>query len=204
MLADVNITMQVDFQHLRDYIYSIKLDLPYTNEEIVNELRIENWEEDIAGYGQSSFPTRYRLRQVTQPKLLEIERYVEHGDFKQRIIDELWKTPFTGHWGVSAEKMMKITHLYGGFTKDLPGFNIRIHTDDRMHVVQGMIYFINDNDPKQSTCFYSDKNAKDPLPMTTGHGLGYFAANTNDGWHTGQNASDVDRYSMIFGIRLDL
>ena len=196
--------MQVNFHKLRDDVYSIKLELPYTNAEIVNELKVENWEEDVAGYGQNSFPTRYRLRQVTQPKLLEIEHYVEHGDFKQQIVDTLWKTLFSGYWGVTAEKMMRITHIYGTFTKDLPGFNIRIHTDDRMHVVQGMIYLIDGDDPNQSTYMYSDKNGNNSLRMQTGHGVGYFAANTNDSWHTGQNTSEVDRYSMIFGIRLDL
>ena len=90
------------------------------------------------------------------------------------------------------------------FTKDCPGYSIRIHTDDRMHVVQGMIYFINGDDPDQSTVTYTTKAGDDPYRVPTGNGIGYFAANTNDSWHTGQNASNQDRYSLIFGIRLNI
>jgi hypothetical protein len=198
------IYMQVQFQLQRPYIYTLKLDLPYTNEEIVHELKSEIWSPDEAGYNQNSFPTRYRLRAVTQPRLLEIEKYIEHGDFKRQIIDTLWGTAFPGHWGVDADRIDSMTFIYGIFTKDLPGYSIRIHTDDRMHVVQGMIYFIDGDDPDQSTTVYSTQSGDNPCRIPTGHGIGYFAANTNDSWHTGHNASDQDRYSLIFGIRLNL
>ena len=196
--------MQVFFNKQRNFIYTFKLDLPYSNSEIIDELKIENWQEDVAGYSQNSFPTRFRLKELTQPKLKEIEHYVEHGDFKQTIINELWSTQFPGYWGVSAERMMSMTHLYGVFTKDCPGYSIRIHTDDRMHVVQGMIYFIPLDDPDRSTTFYTTFDCDNPMRIPTGPGAGYIAANTNNSWHTGKNSSSEDRYSLIFGIRLNL
>ena len=197
--------MKVTFAKQRDFIYTLAVDIPYTHEEIIEELKNENWLPDEAGYGQNSFPTRFRDKQVQGTKLLEIEKWIEHGDFKSKIIDQLYSEKmFPAYWGVSPEHMMSITHMYGGFTKDCPGYSIRIHTDDRMHVVQGMIYFINGDDPGQSTTAYSNKNGDNPLRIPTGHGIGYFAANTNDSWHTGQNSSEQDRYSLIFGIRLNL
>jgi len=197
--------MQVYFHKLRDDVYSIKLELPYTNAEIVNELKVENWEEDIAGYGQTSFPTRFRIRQVQSNILREIEQYVEHGKFKHQIIDQLYQYPgFAAMWGVDPAKMDQQTFIYGVFTKDLPGYFIRPHTDDRMHVVQGMIYFIPTDDPDQSTTFYTTFEGDNPMRIPTGPGAGYVAANTNNGWHAGKNASEVDRYSLIFGIRLNL
>jgi len=196
--------MNAIFTHQRDWIYTLKLDLPATHDQIVAELAQEDWRPDEAGYGQNSFPTRYRVRTVTQPTLLQIEQYVEHGEFKRRMIDQLWDTHFPALWGVSADRMDSMTFMYGIFTKDTPGYFIRPHTDDRMHVLQGMIYFIDGDDPAQSTTVYTTKEGDNPLRIPTGSGLGYFAANTNDSWHVGQNASERDRYSMVFGIRLNL
>jgi hypothetical protein len=97
-----------------------------------------------------------------------------------------------------------MTFMYGMFTKDTPGYFIRPHTDDRMHVLQGMIYFIDGDDPAQSTMTYTTFEGDNPLRIPTGSGMGYFAANTNTSWHSGQNSSAQDRYSMVFGIRLDV
>jgi hypothetical protein len=196
--------MQANFELHHNYIYTLRLDLPWSNAELVEDLEKETWIPDEAGYGQNSFPTRFRVRTVQQPRLKEIEQYVERGGFKQQILDTLWATNFPSYWGVDAERMDKMTFIYGMFTKDCPGYSIRIHTDDRMHVVQGMIYFIDGDDPDQSTISYTSKEGDNPFRIPTGNGIGYFGANTNDSWHTGQNASDKDRYSLIFGIRLNI
>jgi hypothetical protein len=196
--------MQATFQKQRDYVYTLQLDLPYSNFDIVEDLKKEAWQPDTAGYAQNSFPTRYRLRTVTQPILKEIEQYIEHGTFKRDIIDLLWTSRFPSIWGVDADRMDAMTFIYGMFTKDCPGYFIRPHTDDRMHVLQGMIYFIEGDDPAQSTMAYTTFEGDDPLRIPTGSGVGYFAANTNNSWHSGQNSSNQDRYSMVFGIRLNL
>jgi len=204
--------MQATFQKQRDYVYTLQFDLPYSNFDIVTALQKEEWQADAGGYTQDSFPTRYRLKTVTQPKLKEIEQYIENREFKRKIIDILWAPAtdgapslgFSALWGVDADRMDTMTYMYGIFTKDCPGYFIRPHTDDRMHVLQGMVYFINDDDPAQSTTIYSTKEGNDPLRIPTGSGVGYFAANTNNSWHSGQNTSDQDRYSMVFGIRLNI
>ena len=197
--------MQINFQKQRDLLYTFKLDLINSIDVILKELQQELWSPDEAGYNQSSFPTRFRVRQVRSPVLREIEKYVEHGEFKSLLLTELYKNQsFGAVWGVSPERMDKMTFIYGIFTKDLPTYNIRIHTDDRMHVVQGMIYFIPTDDPDQSTTFYTSFEGDNPMRIPTGSGAGYFAANTNNSWHTGKNSSTEDRYSLIFGIRLNL
>ena len=200
----INIWMQVTLQKQRDYVYTLKLDLPYSNSDIINSLKKETWTPDVAGYSQNSFPTRYRVLDSQQPVSRDIQYYVEKGNFKRTIIDTLWTTDFPAMWGVGADRMDNMTFIYGIFTRDHPGYMIRPHTDDRMHVVQGMIYFIDGDDPNQSTTVYSTKLGENPYRIPTGSGSGYFAANTNDSWHAGQNASNQDRYSMVFGIRLDL
>jgi hypothetical protein len=196
--------MNVSFEFQRKYVYTLKLDLPASHDQIISELAQEDWQPDEAGYAQNSFPTRYRLRTVTQPTLKQIEQYVEHGSLKRDIIDLLWTTGFPAVWGVTADRMDAMTFIYGIFTKDCPGYSIRPHTDDRMHVLQGMIYFIAGDDPAQSTMTYTSFEGDNPLRIPTGSGVGYFAANTNYSWHSGQNSSTQDRYSMVFGIRLDV
>ena len=204
--------MQATFQKQRDYVYTLQFDLPWTNQEIVTELTKENWQADAGGYTQDSFPTRYRIQTVQQPYLKAIEDYVINGEFKKKIINTLWEPVtngaqslgFSALWGVDATRMDAMTFIYGMFTKDCPGYFIRPHTDDRMHVVQGMIYFIDGDDLDQSTTVYSTKEGANPYRIPTGSGIGYFAANTNDSWHSGQNSSNQDRYSMVFGIRLNI
>ena len=197
--------MQIIFNKQRDYIYTFNLILPYTNDKILSALQHEKWEPDQAGYAQDSFPTRFRLVHPKNSVLTEIQQWIDHGDVKKQIVDQLYQEPlFPGYWGLSQERMMDRTFIYGVYTLDRPGYNIRIHTDDRLHVVQGMIYFIPTDDPDQSTTFYTTFEGDDPIRIPTGPGAGYIAANTNNSWHTGKNTSTRDRYSLIFGIRLNL
>jgi len=197
--------MEITFNKQRDYVYTLKLELPYTNEEMLQLLQQETWEQDHGGYQQDTFTTRHRLHRPKNPVLKEIQKWVTHGDLKQKLLTTLYQEPFwAGYWGVSQERMDLNTFIYGTFIKDRPRYNIMPHTDDRIHVLQGMIYFIPTDDPNQSTTCYTTKEGANPLRIPTGHGLGFFTANSNDSWHSGKNASDQDRYSLIFGIRLNL
>jgi hypothetical protein len=197
--------MQLLFEKQRDYIYTFNLNLSCANETILKALQKETWLPDQSGYAQDSFPTRYRLINPVDPQLIAIQARIDHGDFKNQIISTLYQEQlFPGYWGLSQERMMDQTFIYGVYTLDKPGYSIRIHTDDRLHVVQGMIYFIPTDDPDQSTTFYTTFEGDNPMRIPTGPGSGYVAANTNNSWHTGKNSSTQDRYSLIFGIRLKL
>ena len=193
------------FQKLRNFVYQLTVNLPVSYPDLIELLKAETWPPDQIGYGQSNLQYRHRLPNPVNPILDQILSDVSGAEFKQVIIDQLYKeSVFSGMWGISPEKMSKITTVYSGFVCDRPGHMIRIHTDDRMHVTQGMIYFVNGDDPDQATTFYTTPNSDNPLRITTGYGLGFMAANTNDGWHSGHNLSDQDRYSIIFGLRLNL
>jgi hypothetical protein len=195
--------MDVNFTRFRDYLYQAKLNLPYTRTQLIQEFQDQPWEADQAGYGQNNFDTRYRLHNPQGTMLKDIVDYVEHSDFKQRMIAALYSSRFfSGYWGMSPEKMDETTHLYALYTWDRPGYSIRIHTDDRMHVAQGMIYFIDGDDPDQSTTFYTDKHGSDPFRIPTGYGLGFVGANTGETYHSGQNSSSQERYSLMLGLRL--
>jgi len=190
---------------LRNFVYQLEVDMPIGYTEMVNLLKAETWPHDEIGYGQSDLAARYRLNNPVNPVLSQILDTISRGEFKQYIIDKLYsEAHFPGMWGVSPEKMSAITFMYAGYVKDQPGHLIRIHTDDRMHVVQGMIYFIDGDDADQATTFYTARDHQNPIRITTGHGLGFIAANTNDGYHAGHNVSKQDRYSVIFGLRLNL
>ena len=197
------------FQKLRNFVYQLQVDLPIGYTEMVDLLRAETWPPDLIGYGQSNLAARYRLNNPVNSVLKQILDTVSNLDFKKSIIAKLYsevgnESDFPGLWGITPEKMADITFTYAGYVKDQPGHMIRVHTDDRMHVVQGMIYFIDGDNPDQATTFYTTPNSDNPLRIATGYGLGFMAANTNDGWHSGHNLSDQDRYSIIFGLRLNL
>ena len=197
--------MQALFVKQRDYIYTFQFDLSCANATILHALQQETWQPDEAGYAQNDFETRYRLTQPVDSRLIAIQDCIQNNDFKNQIISTLYQEQlFPGYWGLSQQRMMDQTFIYGVYTLDRPGYSIRIHTDDRMHVVQGMIYFIPTDDPDQSTTFYTTFEGNDPMRIPTGPGAGYIAANTNNSWHTGKNSSTQDRYSLIFGIRLNL
>jgi hypothetical protein len=195
--------MQSNFTKLRGSLYSLQVDLPCDYSSLIQELQGQPWVADEAGYGQNNFETRYRLREPSGKLLNDIVKDVEHGGFKQELITALYSDSFfAGYWGLTPEKMDQTTHLYALYTWDRPGYNIRIHTDDRMHVAQGMIYFINGDDPDQSTYAYTDKEGNNALRVPTGYGCGFVNANLNDSWHTGKNSSTQERYSLMIGLRL--
>lgn len=195
--------MQSKFTKLRGSLYQLTVNLPCNYDIIIQELKDQLWVADEAGYGQNNFETRYRLKEPNGELLNSIVNDVEHGTFKQELIAALYLDPFfAGYWGLTPDKLYQTTHLYALYTWDRPGYSIRIHTDDRMHVAQGMIYFIDGDDPDQSTYAYTDKDGNNPLRVPTGYGQGFVNANLNDSWHTGKNSSTQERYSLMIGLRL--
>ena len=195
--------MQTEFNKLRGSLYQCTVALPCDYNTLIAEFQGQPWEADKSGYGQNNFETRYRLREPRGELLNNLVREIEYDGFKQQLISTLYSDPsFSGYWGLTPEKMEETTNLYALYTWDRPGYNIRIHTDDRMHVAQGMIYFINGDDPDQITYSYTNKSGYDPLRVPTGYGYGFVNGNLNDSWHTGKNSSNQERYSLMIGLRL--
>jgi len=195
--------MQSKFTKLRGSLYALQVDLPCDYATLMQEFRCQAWVADEAGYGQDNFETRYRIKAPQGNLLNSIVKEVEQTTFKQELIAALYSDPFfSGYWGLTPEKMDQTTLIYSLYTWDRPGYSIRIHTDDRMHVAQGMIYFIDGDDPDQSTYAYTDREGANQLRVPTGYGCGFVNANLTDSWHTGKNSSTKERYSLMIGLRL--
>jgi hypothetical protein len=83
------------------------------------------------------------------------------------------------------------------FTRDLPGFDIPIHTDPIWLAFTGVIFFTETDDPLLASYFY-DSNKQEIFRMTTNYGDGWIQHNANSSWHSGGNQRrDTVRYSLI-------
>ena len=88
------------------------------------------------------------------------------------------------------------------FTRDLPGFNIPIHTDPMWLAFTGVIFFTENDDELLSSYFY-DNNKLNPFRVTTNYGDGWIQHNSSSAWHSGGNRrNDIIRYSLIFSIQV--
>jgi len=197
--------MQLQFNKIRDFVYSVNLDVQADHATISAALEKETWVPDRAAYGQADFTSRYYLEwnKISDPVLQDLQGWACSDSFRRSVIDQLYSEPtFAGHWSIDPETMFGITSSSGQFLKDLPGFGSGVHLDNRLQVAAGMIYFINGDDENQSTVFYCDQNKLSPARIPTGHGQGWIAANMHDSWHDGWNHSDQPRYSMILSVGL--
>lgn len=193
--------MKATFDKKRDYVYEVDYNLPYSQEEVIADLSSEDWDTDANGYGQAGFNQRFRLHEPSSPRLKNMLEYFNGEVFKQEIIDQLYSEQwFPGYWGVSPERMLARTTAFGTLTLDRPGFITGMHLDNRALVASGMCYFIDGDDPDQSTTFYTTAKKDDPLRMTTGFGRGWIAAGMHDAWHDGHNRSTKDRYTILLGL----
>jgi hypothetical protein len=197
----------LQFTKLRDFVYSVNLDLDVDYSRLIEILEKESWVPDRGAYGQGDFVSRYYLEwdKISDPVLKDLQDWSCSDSFRRCIIDRLYSEPaFAGHWSIDPDTMFRITASSGRFLKDLPGFGAGVHLDNRLQVAAGMIYFINGDDADQSTVFYIDQNKNSPLRIHTGHGQGWIAANMHDSWHDGWNRSDQTRYSMILSLGIKI
>ena len=63
-------------------------------------------------------------------------------------------------------------------------------------------YFVEKDDPDQSTVYYTSNKFDDPLRIDNTFGNGVFHINDHTAWHEGYNKSNVTRYSLICGLLL--
>jgi|LauGreDrversion4_2_1035121.scaffolds.fasta_scaffold249735_1 hypothetical protein len=176
-------------------ISKLSAEWPFTQEEIYLALEQEEFIGEERAY--CTIPKSIILQQLLNkmeeaiPKLLT--ELCEQEQFKK----DLWHLE-------STEQMTNNVRTTCSFARDTPGFDTNIHLDSRMTVCTGMLFFNQDNDPLQSTCFYTTLTGNEPVCMSSQFGNGWFAANTSISWHTGGNASSRYRYSLIFNVYLNL
>ena len=197
----------IQFTKLRDFVYSVNLDLGCTYDEIIQDLSNESWTPDRGAYGQGDLVERYYIEwdQIKNPRLQRIQDYACSDGFRRSVIDRLYSEPlFAGHWSIGPNEMFHATASSGRFLRDRPGYHCGLHLDNRLQVASGMIYFANGDDESISTTFYTTEARRDPVRIPTGFGAGWIAANMHDSWHDGWNRGDHDRYSMLLSIGLKL
>ena len=187
------------FNKRRDFVFEVDFNIPKF--DITNE----DWVTNEVAYGQTDFNLRSVLNSVTDPAFKSLVDYFFTVDFKNKIVDILYSEPlFAGYWAKSPNEMKSITKTICTPVLDKPGHNTAMHLDSRMLVAAGMCYLINGDDPQQSTIFYTDQHYNNPIRMPTGWGKGWLAANMHDSWHEGFNKSEINRYSILFGLSLDI
>jgi hypothetical protein len=148
---------------------------------------------------------RYHLTNSNSPVLKTCSDYLISNDFKETLLDVAFDNQkFLYQWcHPDRKKFSQVVRTYAKFVKDLPNYYTDLHCDSKHQILFGMIYFIDGNDPKQTTIFYTDNNKNNPYPVPTGMGCGWLLLNHNNAWHEGGNQSNQDRYCLQFGLNFD-
>jgi hypothetical protein len=140
-------------------------------------------------------------RQST-PIMAALHDYFSGPEYRQKLIAHFYEQMpkfFQETWADwSQEQMFRRTNTHCEFLKDLPGTQIPLHTDSRLLLSGGMIYFSEHDDPRISTSFYSDLERNNKWTAKTDYCNGWLAANLNDSYHDGGNFADYDRYGLMY------
>ena len=176
-------------------IAKLSIDFPFAQQEVYTALEKEQY------YGDEDRtycpnPSSHILKEILDIVKTNIPNLLldmtNHPEFKHK-----WCLEYS-------EQLVNNTKTSCMFICDKPGYNIDTHVDSRMQVCTGMLFFNYDNDPNQSTTFYTSHSKDNPLLMTSQYGTGWYAANTHDCWHSGANNTQRKRYAIIFINTLDL
>lgn len=198
-------TVDLKIEKIRNNLCAVKLTTPYSYEQLLEEFKKEDWVKH-ADYTDHSKNPHLNRSAIAYPKstiLQEIVNRLSSDEIKKKIINTMYTLfpNIQNDWdGWSKEKMYDVTLWGGQFLKDEPGFAITPHIDSRIQIITLLIYFIDGNDPNQTTTFYTDKNLSEPWTAETGVGLGTLHINDFDVWHEGFNKSEKDRYLIILGL----
>lgn len=202
-----NITFELE--PLNYKVIGVNFSNGHTQEEIVNELKQEDWipygaetkiDHDLwQGY-------RYKVHRPKSPMLQQIIRYFLQNSTKRKVVDMLYKTKpeFTSQWGMHPDMMMNNSVLHAEFSKDRPGFENGVHCDYRLLIATGLVYFTTHDSIDHCTMFYDDPQRSNPYQVPSDFGQGWIHANDWNTWHDGWNRTDEDRYSMLLGLTVEL
>jgi hypothetical protein len=193
------------------HLFGVKVTIPYSRQELMEELEQEDWrpfgatsEVDINHWPGKRF--KVLQPRISNKKLWEVFRFFCSQELKRQLIHALYdRLPeFPTWWGWYPDSMFEHCHIHGEFTKDLPGFVNDIHTDYRLLVATGMVYWCEQDDARLSSFFWDDLSRSNATRMTTGFGDGWFHANSNNSWHGGCNETDQIRYSSLLALTVNV
>jgi hypothetical protein len=197
--------MKLNLQKIRSNLEKVQLTLPYSYKQVKEEFENEAWLSHADYQGKAGDPHLCRST-LADPKssiLKEILNFLSTDEIKSQVINQLYlnNNDMKSNWdGWSPEKMFNKTLWGGQFLRDEPGFKIEKHIDSRIQVITMIIYFIEADDPDQSTIFYTDKHGSDPHRIETNFCEGVCFVNDFDVWHEGYNRSTKNRYLITLGL----
>lgn len=203
--------MKLTIDSIRPGIYTMHLSLPYSHEELLKEFELETWQEhndrkDSAGLAGDPYAERSGLLNPNGTALKSIMDFINSDVVKLQIINTIYKTQgdyISALWeGWDQQQLNQYTFWGCMYNRDKPGFHIPVHLDTRLQIATAMIYFTAEDDPNQSTVYYTDKNQSDPLRINNKFGNGVLHINDHTAWHEGFNKSNTTRYSLICGLLL--
>lgn len=196
----------LDIVHHGHQLFFLKLDIPYTCEQIITELKNEDWKKfsETNTCDLDIWPQRYKLLQSKSPILQEIQTFI-HQDFnREKMVETLYKHSPNARtiYGMTPKQMYDNTIMHGEFSLDKPGFECGRHIDFRLLAATGGIYFNEVDDPNSATYFYRSVDGPEWARAETGFGKGWMQLNDIDVWHDGWNRTNQDRYSMLIGLTI--
>jgi hypothetical protein len=183
--------MQLNKTLIRPFTFSLNMNLPYTIDEVNNEIKAYDFTPLGKGRHISGF--RSKILDEIQQAIIDhsfLDEFYKFDEFRQ-----MWPT-------LTLEELKNKTSFNCALYKDSPGFSMGSHLDSRQLVVVGMIFLNPTNIPEQNTILYSNKLKDDPRNLPSGLGDGWVMANAHNTWHSGGNKSNQDRYSILFNYAL--
>ena len=192
-------------------VFRLRLNVPFTHEQLLAELENEAWVPPVETSmypGHEWTAVRFKCCPPSPHSTLlnKLNYFFSIDSTKRQLVDLMFKhiPGFDVDYMMSAEELASCTILHGEFTKDMPGFVNKIHTDYRKLVATGMVYFSNQDDPGLSTYFYTSEQRDNPLRMETDFCHGWWHANGNNTYHDGLNNTNQTRYSCLLGLTLNV
>ena len=197
--------MNLTINLLRPGLYSLSVSLDYDYTTVINALDSEDWQahadrKEAAGLSGNPYAQRSGLLNPKSQVLKDIMEFVNSNSVKEQLVNFVYDTQgdyISSLWeGWSREQMLQYTFWGCMFNRDQPGFHIPLHIET------AMIYFVKEDDPKQSTVYYTSNKLDDPLRIKNNFGNGVLHINDHTAWHEGYNKSNTTRYSLICGLLL--
>lgn len=185
-------------------IWDIDFDPGVSVQELRSTLAKEKWQPMSLGYGLENNAKRHLLGPPYQSELLaRIDKTFAHPFFKMQLLETLGAVPyFHNLW--PTDKLAELTQVSTSWGRDLPGFKISPHLDNRLQICTGMIFFNETNDPASGTKFTRTNGGPVIKTGNSGFGQGWILVHDYHGWHHGENASSTDRFHLTIHLRIKI
>lgn len=183
-------------------VWDVEFDPDMTTSEMRAILAKEDWKPMSLGYGLENNSLRSVLGPPFKSKeLTRVHEAFTHRFFKDQVLETIKSIPyFSNLWPTG--RLAEITEITAFWGRDLPGFKISPHLDNRLQICTGMIFFNEENDPASGTKFTRTNGGEVIKTGNCGFGQGWLLVHDYHGWHHGMNASAADRFHLTFHLRI--